>query len=63
MYEDNDVAKYCDDDLLGTYKARCTLFTLRFRWRLDHESRKTRVPEWRRACRRTTVRTGDILLD
>jgi hypothetical protein len=28
MYEDNDVAKYYDDDLLGTYQARYTLFTL-----------------------------------
>lgn len=28
MYEDNDVAKYYDDDLLGTYRARYTLFTL-----------------------------------
>lgn len=28
IYEDNDVAKYYDDDLLGTYRARCTLFTL-----------------------------------
>lgn len=28
MYEDNDVAKYYDDGLLGTYQARYTLFTL-----------------------------------
>jgi len=28
MYEDNGVAKYYDDDLLGTYRARYTLFTL-----------------------------------
>ena len=28
MYEDNDVAKYYDDDLIGTYQARYTLFTL-----------------------------------
>ncbi|MEN8007451.1 MAG: hypothetical protein ABFS42_10575 [Candidatus Krumholzibacteriota bacterium] len=28
MYEDNEVAKYYDDDLLGTYQARYTLFTL-----------------------------------
>ena len=28
MYEDNDVAKYYDDDLVGTYRARYTLFTL-----------------------------------
>ena len=28
MYEDNDVAKYYDDDLTGTYGARYTLFTL-----------------------------------
>ena len=28
MYEDNNVAKYYDDDLLGTYQARYTLFTL-----------------------------------
>ena len=28
MYEDNDVSKYYDDDLLGTYHARYTLFTL-----------------------------------
>ena len=28
MYEDNDVAKYYDDDLIGTYRARYTLFTL-----------------------------------
>ena len=28
MYEDNDVAKYYDDNLLGTYQARYTLFTL-----------------------------------
>jgi len=28
MYADNDVAKYYDDDLLGTYQSRYTLFTL-----------------------------------
>lgn len=28
MYQDNQVAQYYDDDLLGTYKARYTLFTL-----------------------------------
>jgi len=28
MYEDNDVSRYYDDDLLGTYHARYTLFTL-----------------------------------
>ena len=28
MYEDNDVSKYYDDDLLGTYRARYTLFAL-----------------------------------
>jgi hypothetical protein len=28
MYEDNDVAKYYDDGLLGTYQARYSLFTL-----------------------------------
>jgi hypothetical protein len=28
MYEDNDVAKYYDDGLIGTYNARYTLFTL-----------------------------------
>lgn len=28
MYEDNDVARYYDDDLLGTYRARYTLFTM-----------------------------------
>jgi len=28
MYQDNDVAKYYDDDLIGTYHARYTLFTL-----------------------------------
>lgn len=28
MYEDNDVAKYYDDDLLGTYRARYTLFMM-----------------------------------
>ena len=28
MYEDNDVAKYYDDALLGTYRARYVLFTL-----------------------------------
>jgi hypothetical protein len=28
MYEDNDVAKYYDDDLLGTYRSRYTLFTM-----------------------------------
>ena len=28
MYVDNDVAKYYDEDLLGTYRARYTLFTL-----------------------------------
>ena len=28
MYEDNDVAKYYDDDLLGSYRSRYALFTL-----------------------------------
>ena len=28
MYEDNDVAKYYDNDLMGSYQARYTLFTL-----------------------------------
>ena len=28
MYADNDVAKYYDDDLLGTYESRYLLFTL-----------------------------------
>jgi hypothetical protein len=28
MYQDNDVAKYYDDDLISTYNARYTLFTL-----------------------------------
>ncbi len=28
MYEDNEVAKYYDDALLGTYQARYNLFTL-----------------------------------
>jgi hypothetical protein len=28
MYEDNDVARYYDDALLGTYRARYVLFTL-----------------------------------
>ncbi|MBE0564768.1 MAG: hypothetical protein IH621_02345 [Krumholzibacteria bacterium] len=28
MYTDNDVAKYYDDDLLGTYRSRYTLFSL-----------------------------------
>jgi hypothetical protein len=28
MYTDNDVAKYYDDALIGTYHARYTLFTL-----------------------------------
>jgi len=28
MYEDNDVAKYYDQGLLGTYRTRYTLFTL-----------------------------------
>lgn len=28
MYADNDVAQYYDDSLIGTYRARYTLFTL-----------------------------------
>ena len=28
MYTDNNVARYYDDDLLGTYQSRYTLFTL-----------------------------------
>ena len=28
MYEDNNVSKYYDDNLIGTYQARYTLFTL-----------------------------------
>ncbi len=28
MYEDNDVAKYYDQGLLGTYRTRYTLFTM-----------------------------------
>jgi len=28
MYQDNDVAKYYDDDLLGTYRSRYSLFMM-----------------------------------